>query len=230
MFFLFVCFLKKLHIRWSLSFKEPTHMEKLVLASSGMQRWIHKTLILYGFYNLELGLEHTGNDLFVYTRTMWDIPYKTGMPLSSHWGKGTWSSVILPLWLFCSHEWNPQSPFNPHRGCLLVTREKGLFFSLFQIPLWLPFSLMKACLTGESFNNLLFRDCKDTLKLSWAVDVEKSTTWPQAGSIAISTNWVRGIHCPDLRMPHMGAPDCATLQILCLVLMLLFLFLYFLSL
>ena len=45
-------------------------MEKLVLASSGMQRWTHKTLILYGFYSLELGLEHTGNDLFVYTRTV----------------------------------------------------------------------------------------------------------------------------------------------------------------
>lgn len=109
---------------------------------------------------------------------MWDIPYKIGMPLSLPWGKGTRSSVISPRQLFCDHEWNPQSPFNPHRGCLLVTREKGLFFSLFQIALWLPFSHMKACLTGESFSKLLFRHCGDTLKLSWAVDVEKSTTWP----------------------------------------------------
>lgn len=201
-------------------------MEKLVLASSGMQRWIHSTNSLW--------ILKPGSGIGAYRQ--WsicihtyyvDIPYKTGMPLSLPWGRARWVLSFCPSSCFEIMGGILSHPFNPHRGCLLVTREKGLFFfSLSDSTLWLPFSHMKACLTGESFSKLLFRHCEDTLKISelW---MWKNQPLDQAGSIAISANQVRGIHWPDLRMPHVGAPDRATYRCSCLVLMLLFLFLYF---
>lgn len=91
-------FLKKLQSRWSLSFKDSTHAERLVLALSGMQMDIENSTNQF-FKILQSGSE-TGaySDLSIYICTMCDRHPIESRDTSIHaLGEDMWNSVLLPL-------------------------------------------------------------------------------------------------------------------------------------
>lgn len=134
------------------------------------------------------------------------------------------------------HECNPQSLYNPPKGCLLVTKKEGLFPPVPDTTL-AAFSkaiIWKSVFQGDLSSLLLRRCCKDILKLSWVLiypwGCRKSTVilgW----LTPLPTRAGDGHALPRPQDVPRGAPDCAPHR--CSVLppcSLSFLFLYSLSL